>query len=187
MGPISSPARHGYSIYGVRVTSDCPFEFPIVSDASASIADVEFVEGAERDFQPFGDLLGSSEPAFVCRQVAGGATYLRWAHLYEFSVAADGSRVACRPLDGCDRAVLQNFLFGQALAVALVKQGIEPLHAAVVRMDDDAVGFLGDCTFGKSTLAASFAQAGHHLLTDDLLILDAAPESASPPGLRTHR
>jgi hypothetical protein len=172
MSQCSSPARHRYLVYGVRVTSDCPFEFPTIGDASEPIADVEFVQGTERDFQPFADLRDSSEPAFVCRQLAGGLTYLRWAHLYEFSVEADGSRVVCRPLDGCDRAVLQNFLFGQALAVALVQQGIEPLHAAVVRMDDCAVGFLGDCTFGKSTLLAAFLQAGHRVLTDDLLIVD---------------
>ena len=172
MSPCSSPARHRYSIYGVRVTSDCPFEFPTSGDANKPLADVEFVQGTERDFQPFAYLRESSETGFVCRQLADGSTYLRWAHLYEFSVAADGSRVVCRPLDGCDRAVLQNFLFGQALAVALVQQGIEPLHAAVLRMDDYAVGFLGDCTFGKSTLLASFLQAGHRVLTDDLLILE---------------
>jgi hypothetical protein len=168
----SSPARHRYSIYGVRVTSDCPFEFPTVGDAGEPIADVEFVEGTERDFQPFAYLRDSPEPGFVCRQLAGGSIYLRWAHMYEFSVEPDGSRVICRPLDGCDRAVLQNFLFGQALAVALVQQGIEPLHAAVMRVDDCAIGFLGDCTFGKSTLLATFLQAGHRVLTDDLLIVE---------------
>ena len=172
MSSLSSPVRHRYSIYGVRVTSDCPFEFPTASEAQQSLADVEFVQGTERDFQPFAHLRDSSEPGFVCRQLAGGSTYLRWAHLYEFNVEADGSRVVCRPLDGCDGAVLQNFLFGQALAVALVQQGIEPLHAAVVRMDDCAVGFLGDCTFGKSTLLAAFLQAGHRVLTDDLLIVE---------------
>jgi hypothetical protein len=171
MSLTSSPARYCYSIYGVRVTSDCPLEFPSADDTKEPIADVEFVEGTERDFQTFADLRETPDPAFLCRQLAGGSTYLRWPYLYEFSVAADGSRVACRPLDGCGRAVLQYFLFGQALAVALVKQGIEPLHAAVVRVDDGAVGFLGDCTFGKSTLLASFLQAGHRVLTDDMLIL----------------
>jgi hypothetical protein len=78
----------------------------------------------------------------------------------------------CRPLEEGDRAVLQNFLFGQVLSFALVAQGFEQLHAAVVNVDNAAVGFLGDCTFGKSTLAASFVQAGHRLLTDDVLMLD---------------
>jgi len=103
---------------------------------------------------------------------ADGTTYLRWEHLYEFRVAADGSCVVYRPLNDCPRAVLQNFLFGQALAVALVQQGIEPLHAAAVRVDDWAVAFLGDCGFGKSTLLAAFLQEGHQVVTDDMLILE---------------
>ena len=55
---------------------------------------------------------------------------------------------------------------------ALVRQGLEQLHAAVLSVEGVAIGFLGDCTFGKSTLAASFVGAGHRLLTDDLLMID---------------
>jgi hypothetical protein len=39
-------------------------------------------------------------------------------------------------------------------------------------MDDAAVAFLGDCTYGKSTLLASFTDTGYRALTDDMLILD---------------
>jgi hypothetical protein len=185
MSHCPSPARHCYSLYGVRVTSDMPLEFPVDAQADASsafLAKVEFVTGGERDFAPFGPGRGS-DGGFVCRSLPGGPTYLRWPQLYEFSVTANGSRVACQPLDGCDASVLKNFLFGQVLAVALVQQGIEPLHAAVVNVDDCAIGFLGDCTFGKSTLLASFLQAGHRALTDDLLILDRrAGETVALPG-----
>lgn len=178
----SQPPYH-YSIYGVRVTSDGPFEFAIPGGPDTPLADVEFVDGTARDFEPFAKLRESPEPGFLCRSVAGGPTYLRWADMYEFSIAADGSRVTSRPLDGCDRAVLQYYLFGQALAVALVLQGIEPLHAAVLRVGDCAVGFLGDCTFGKSTLMAAFLQAGHRALTDDLLILERrGAEPIALPG-----
>jgi hypothetical protein len=172
MSPGVSAARHEYFLYGVRVTSDCPFAFPVARDSRQALADVEFLRGTDLDFQAFAPLHRPSDEGFVCRSSSDGSTYLRWRHLYEFRVAADGSRVASRPLDGCDRTVLQNYLFGQVLAVALVQQGIEPLHAAVVRVDDCAIGFLGDCTFGKSTLLASFLQAGHRVLTDDLLIVE---------------
>jgi hypothetical protein len=174
---VCAPARHAYSIYGVHVTTDRPLEFPRVlpSDAQArsltSPVAVEFVEGRDNDFEPFGLAMASDE-AFVCTTLPDGRAYLRWSSLYEFSVSADGRSVTCRPLNGCDRSVLQNFLFGQVLGVALVRQGIEPLHAAVVCVDDYAVGFLGDCTYGKSTLMASFVRAGHRVLTDDLLTLE---------------
>jgi hypothetical protein len=166
-------ARECHSIYGVRVTSDIPLAFAASteSDASRVLAEVSFVDGDDHDFARFvaGRTVGDS---FVFEEAVDGTAYLRWPRFYEFAVAADGSRIACRPLDGCDVSVLQNFLFGQALAVALVRQGIEPLHAAALVMGDAAVAFLGDCTYGKSTLLASFTDAGYRALTDDMLILD---------------
>jgi hypothetical protein len=173
----AAPARHCYSLYGVNVTADMPLEFPaspsvdLDGTPSRSLGDVEFIDGEDEDFEPFGPAVVSDE-AFVCATLADGRTYLRWASLYEFSVSADGGRVSCRALNGCDRSVFQNFLFGQVLGVALVRQSLEPLHAAVVCVDDYAVGFLGDCTYGKSTLMASFVQAGHRVVTDDLLSLE---------------
>jgi hypothetical protein len=62
-------------------------------------------------------------------------------------------------------------MLGQALSFALVKQRFEPLHATVVVVDDHAAAFLGKSGFGKSSLAACFLEAGHRLLTDDLLLL----------------
>ncbi len=170
----AASSRYFYSMYGVRVTSDVPFECP--TDAQddarpAPLGHVQFVEGGDREFAPFSppDDAGTG---VVCQPIPGGPTYLRWANWYEFSIGVDGSRVAWRAVDGCERSVLQNFLFGQALAIALVHQGFEPLHAAVVRLGDAAVGFLGDCAFGKSTLLATFLHAGHRVLTDDLLMVD---------------
>ena len=162
-----------YSVYGVRVTSDVPFEFPLARETDAPLADIEFVEGADADFPALAHVPDSgTEPWFVCRFSADGSTYLRWADLYEFSIQADGLSVACRPLARGDRGVLQNFLFGQALSFALIRQGFEQLHAAVLAVDDIAIGLLGDCGFGKSTLAASFVRAGRRLVTDDLLMID---------------
>ena len=166
-------ARQAHSIYGVRVTSDIPFAFPssLGNDAGRTLAKVSFVNGDEGDFAPWAAAQTGAD-TFSFDEAADGGCYLRWPHLYEFVVAPDGTRIACRPLDGSDVSVLQNFLFGQVLAVALVRQGLEPLHAATVVMDDAAAAFLGDCTYGKSTLLASFANAGYRALTDDMLILD---------------
>jgi hypothetical protein len=171
---VSHPliACETHSIYGVRVTSEIPFRFAGSAghEIASPLAEVRFVDGDDGDFAIFAARTAGDE--FVFDEDADGTAYLRWPHLYEFAVAADGSRIACRSLDGSDVSVLQNFLFGQVLAVALVRQRLEPLHAAVVVMDDAAVAFLGDCTYGKSTLLASFTDAGHRALTDDMLILD---------------
>jgi hypothetical protein len=166
-------ARSRGSIYGVRVTSEIPLAFGVEGVGNSDLgplAEVALVEGNERDFTQFAGARAADD-VFVFDEAADGTAYLRWPRLYEFAVAPDGSRIACRALDGCDVTVLQHFLFGQVLAVGLVRQGIEPLHAAVVTIDDAAVAFLGDCTYGKSTLLASFVDAGHRALTDDMLVV----------------
>jgi len=173
-----------YHAYGVSVVSELPLPFPAEppSDGRRALARVEFVEANDGDFHGFPS---ASMPAdsFICDDVPGRGAYLRWPGLYDFVVDEPGSRIACRALDGCNASVFHNFLFGQVVAAALVRQGLEPLHAAAVAIEDGAIAFLGDCTYGKSTLLASFAHAGHRALTDDMLILERdAGEFHAWPG-----
>jgi hypothetical protein len=109
---------------------------------------------------------------FHYRRLADGSEYLRWSGLAEFLVSADGRRVACRPFAGTAREAFHAYLLGQVLSFALLKQGMEPLHATCVTVDGGAIGFLGDCGSGKSTLGAAFLRAGHGLVTDDLLVVE---------------
>src|SRR5213593_346883 len=114
---------------------------------------------------------------FEDRMLSDRRRYLRWRGLFEFLVAADGRRIVARPLPGLARMprAFETYLLGQVLSFALIARGLEPLHAtAVVVVGGGAVGFLGDCGRGKSTLGAAFLRAGHALLTDDLLVLRAA-------------
>ena len=128
-------------------------------------ASITFASGIDDDFAPVADM-----PAVDAFNAVNGPTAgfsLRWSGWSEFIVASDGSRVTHRPVDGCARTVFQNFLFAQVLGVALVRRGLGPLHASVVEVGGGAIGFLGDCTFGKSTLVASFSKRGYRLVTDD--------------------
>jgi hypothetical protein len=94
-----------------------------------------------------------------------------WDDVGEVLISKDGRSLACRPFQCADSESFHVYLLGQALSFALVKGGFEPLHATAVVFEGQAVAFLGDCGFGKSTLAAAFLQAGHRLLTDDLMLL----------------
>ncbi len=166
--------RHSYHVYGIHVTSAVPLQLPepaFEGCEDALLAHVDVVEASDDDFRPF-RAAGAWSGDFVSEEIPGRGTYLRWPQFYEVSVRADGHRVACRALNGCDSSVLQNFLLGQILAVALVYQGIEPLHASVVAIDGAAVGLVGDCAYGKSTLLASLLQAGFRAVTDDMLIVE---------------
>ena len=100
-----------------------------------------------------------------------GRTYLRWPRRFEFVVSADGRTIAGRPLQRTSGEIFHTYLLNQALSFALVKQGFDPLHATVVVVGGAAIALLGDSGYGKSTLAASFLEAGHSVLTDDLLVL----------------
>jgi hypothetical protein len=164
--------RYRYGVYGIAVVSDTRLALP--DYAHCGLGEVECLSapasvflGAMRgvDFDP------GSNSWYRYASLHDGSTYVRWDSVGEFIVAADGRRIACRRLEGSVDESFQVYMLGQALSFALVKQGFEPLHATVVVVDDQAVAFLGDHAFGKSSLAASFLENGHRLLTDDLLIL----------------
>ena len=142
-----------------------------------SVAEVGLLRGsADRltaAFEQARDLV--PHPGSLSRGVRlnDGQTYLRWTDRFEFLVSEDGRVVIGRPLDEAPPEAFHAYLLGQALSFALVKQGFDPLHATTVTIDGAAVAFLGESGYGKSALGAAFVQAGHRLLTDDLLVLTA--------------
>ena len=162
---------HRYFVYGVSLTSDTPFDFPYSADSEGGGPAVRFARGGSEHFGAAlaGD--AASEEWFVCRALGDGSVYLRWSGLYEFLVDAGGTCVRHRALPGAEPSVLQNFLFGQALSFALIRQNVEPIHAAVVEIDGCGIALLGDCTYGKSTLAGALLGAGCRLVSDDLLVV----------------
>lgn len=160
-----------YSLYGITVLStmqlDCLRETPPgcasteLYDAPASIF---------RTAVPDTPLPSLPERWFRHVTLPDGTDYLRWSKLFEFLISPDGRRIACHALNDVSAETFQAYLVSQTLSFALIKQGIEPLHATVVVIGKQAVAFLGDCAYGKSSLGAAFVQAGHRLLTDDVLV-----------------
>jgi len=160
---------HCYSVYGVALASDTPFDLPANPNAEGR-AHVSFVRAGERAFAGIRGEQSGDPPWMVCRQDDDGSIYLRWSEWFEFAIDPGGTVVRYRPLDRGERAVLQNFLFSQTLSFALVRQGLEPVHAAVVDIGGSAVALLGDCGYGKSSLAAALVGSGCRLLSDDVLM-----------------
>jgi hypothetical protein len=68
-------------------------------------------------------------------------------------------------------------LLGPVLSYWLERRGLTTLHASAVTVDGQAVAFLSRHGGGKSGLAAAMVQAGHPLLTDDLLALEETGDS----------
>jgi hypothetical protein len=125
---------------------------------------------------------------FECGRLPNGATYLRWKNLFEFLVSANGRTILYRRLAKGTQESLTTYLLGQVLSFSLLSFGWEPLHCTAVVIDGEAVGFLGDCGYGKSTIGAAFVSRGFQLLTDDVLALDVRDRTwaahAGPPRLK---
>jgi hypothetical protein len=92
--------------------------------------------------------------------------------LFEFLISPDGRRIHYRRLEHGNRESFSVYLLGQVLSFSLLAFGREPLHGTVVAVDGQAVGFVGDCGYGKSTLGAAMLARGYPVLTDDVVALE---------------
>ena len=178
-----------YSVYGMRLASEIQLTFTEAesldnSDLSLLVERPEFFVEATR----FATVKPNPLGWYKYAELDNGQSYLRWDDLFEFLVDTDGRRIWCGWLGATSLESLQVYLLGRALSFALIKQGLEPLHATAVVIDGQAVAFLGHSGFGKSSLAAAFLAAGHRLLTDDLLLLRAGPSAyegqPGPPRIK---
>jgi hypothetical protein len=156
-----------YWLYGVGLKSD--FAFPYAASKRSGIAEVRLREWKDRSHSRLS--FPETTTFFQRTHRPDGSTHLRWPGLFEFVVSADG-----REVRGCKlgRASLESFhtyFLGQVVSFALLKQGIEQLHATVVTFDGRALALTGDCGRGKSTLAAALLRRGGKLLVDDMLVL----------------
>lgn len=183
--PVSHRAET-YSLYGLTVRSAIPLPCPRV-DRAPALPDVVLLER------------GPAEILRACKRkrisfqkndfwqssiFADGSAHVVWKDHFEFVVSADAKRVLWRKLQEVSNEVFFTYFLGQVLSYCLLTRGIEPLHATAMVVDDQAVAFLGDSGFGKSTLAAAFLEKGYALLTDDVLVLEFRDEKVwARPGI----
>lgn len=107
----------------------------------------------------------------LIHQLQDGSHFVRWPDLFEFLISPEGRLILGRPLVGVAYEAFSTYLLGQVMSFALLKQGLEPLHATVVVRDGRGTALLGDSGYGKSSLAAASLAVGYRILTDDLLVV----------------
>jgi len=176
-------ATHCYQLYGVGLRSAWPFPFEAAKARTTS--EISLIPQASSFFTTVRERAGLAEAGdwAVYQSLSDGTAYIRWAETLEAVVSSDGRQVACRRLGNAPPEVLHGYLLGAVLSFALIRQGIEPLHATVVAVDGVAIALMGDCGYGKSSLAAAFLRQGHRLVTDDLLVLRTTSEAVvAHPG-----
>ena len=173
-----------YHLYGARL--DSAWRLPYSRTPRPFVADIALTRRAAAHFaeaRAEAERLPQPWAPIVEGMLADGRTYLQWPDRFEFLISADGTQIAGRPLRDGTVEGFHTHLLGQALSFALIRHGLDPLHATVVTAGGGGVAFLGHSGFGKSSLAAVFIDAGHRLLTDDLLVLTDGPAGlAAHPG-----
>ena len=73
-------------------------------------------------------------------------------------------------------------LFGVPTALCVLQAGDVSIHASAVEVDGQGVLLAGPSMYGKTTLAAAFARAGHRLLSEDTTRCHPADAPTIFPG-----
>lgn len=164
------PQINYYAVYGVRLASDIPLALPVATSQAGPTITIRLGIPKHQENLP-GIPLVEAKEWYQYVQRADGSFYAQWDGLGCFVVSPCGQRIWAQPYSGVSMESFQVYLLGQALSFALIACGFEPIHGTAVAHGAQAVAFIGNSGFGKSTLAASFLRAGLRLVTDDQLIL----------------
>jgi len=117
-----------------------------------------------------------------------GGYRLRFEKLADFFVSTDGQKITYQPLSSVPSNTIRHLILDQIIPLVINLKGGEALHASAMLTEEGAIAFAGNTGSGKSTVAATFLQAGHPLLSDDCLALEEKDGKiyAMPayPGLR---
>lgn len=174
-----------YGVYGISLHSEIPLCLPHHADTPLAEIDIRTADDAwfidatrQAEFQQ------APSSWYRYAHLTDHSSYACWEDVGEFLVAADGKTIVCRQANQATAESFHVYLLGQALSFALVNQGFEPLHATTLAVDGEAIAFLGESGYGKSSLAACFLAAGHRILTDDLLIVHDGFAYPGPPRLK---
>jgi hypothetical protein len=178
-----------YNVYGISIRSDAPLPYPHSEELPLCRIELRNYNGPSATCaREQLTIEKNTFSAFEFGSRPDGTIYVGFPGVGETFVSADGRSIACYRSSVRFLESFDVYLLTQALSFALVKNGLEPLHATAVAIEGRAVVFLGDCGFGKSTLAAALLQAGHRLLTDDLLVFRPAGNGLlaypGPPRLK---
>ncbi len=106
----------------------------------------------------------------ITRDEAGGYRIDTSRH-GTFTISSDGSTISCGDL--VDPAwEWHRPLYAQALPLAAVLQGFEPLHASAVALMGHAIAFVAPSGMGKTSLAVHLVARGARPVADDVVSLE---------------
>lgn len=153
--------EHFFLAYGLSI--GCDFFLPELTPLEVvPEPDVRVRLVASRAGQRF------NPPETFC-DIRRARAQLSWPDVGRFELEG-GRRVRIEPAPEVAETTLRAFLLGPVLSVLLYQRGFLVLHASSValREAEGALGFLGHCGDGKSTMAATLHARGHRVVADDI-------------------
>ena len=180
-----------FSAFGQTIESRFPLQTALLGSAAAPTLHFDLHTGLRDQL--------SAAPVFYQsrrRHPGGGSVVqlhrlpggvgIRLADGVDFVLQAETIGCELGPAASLDEGEL-NF-FGVALPLWLEMRGELVFHAACVASGERAIGLLGGCGAGKTTLAMELLRGGFSLVTDDHLAVDLESEQpmamAAVPELR---
>ena len=157
---------HYYSAYNLKIRSSLLLpELPILNSAEAK-SDINIQVGVVE--RPLSN--DNPEPEYYY-SITKTEARLYFPEIGTF-LMENGRKISVTPLPNVEERLVRLPLLGAALATLLYQRGKFVLHASAVAIDKEAVVFVGNKGFGKSTMAAMLCSRGHQLLADDTVVVD---------------
>jgi hypothetical protein len=181
------PPVRDHALYGLRLRSEHVFanHVPLADPAPACeqhvdretlpfhyVVEAPLAAGWETSAPTYrSTTLIDEETSFLYVVQHDGCTVFRFSEVVDFFIFPD--RILCRVIDTAYAYMIELHLLGFVLSAWFEARGVAAIHGAGVTLGDEAIGFLSTNKGGKSSLAASFMQAGHALLSDDILPIES--------------
>jgi hypothetical protein len=182
-----------YNICGVSLASAEPFPELTPSTSPPSQISLRLrrtnrISAAGDSLRPAATLSLPDGRIFLVATKTKNGYLLHFDELADFFIDQSGSEVVYAPHPGVPAASIRHLILDSVIALALSLRGHAVIHASAVVTPLGACAFTAASGTGKSTLAASFQQAGYPTLTDDCLLLEADGDAVygvpSYPGAR---
>jgi hypothetical protein len=147
-----------YVAYGLAIDSE--LELPELSSRRNDKPDATIRFGEVTDFRP--------NVANRNHHATPEEFLLNYPDVGKFHVR-QGAEIVVDLESGAYSNLLRVCLLGPVMAALLHQRGLLVLHGSAINIDGNAVAFLGDKGWGKSTLAAFMQARGHRFISDDVL------------------
>jgi len=156
----------GYRAFGLTFSSDIPLEgWFSQSEFSEPDFSIRLASGFSRPPR-------SSDPrrGIYCLDADEKRCTLSWSGVAEVIVDS-GKAIDILPVADADQEALRLFISGAAVGVLLHQRGYLVLHGSAVDIERGAAAFIGPKGSGKSTTAIALQNAGHRVISEELVAL----------------